>query len=120
MRFFGDIDLNDFNTEKLKEYLLQSGEHLKPYSLGHRVRYVKSLFRWSHEEGHILKNPAAKLKEPKLGKRIPMFLSDLEIEHLREACQTTMENALFKFMYSSGCRIGEIMKFREDIDFQSN
>lgn len=51
--FFGGIDLNEFNTEKLKEYLLQSGEHLKPSSLGHRVRGVKSLFRWSHEEGHI-------------------------------------------------------------------
>ena len=31
------------------------------------------------------KHPAAKLKEPKLDKRIPNFLSELEIEHLREA-----------------------------------
>jgi len=121
LRFFGDIDMNRFNTEKLKEYLIQSGEHLKPSSLGHRIRCVKSLFRWSHEEGYILKNPAAKLKEPKLGKRIPKFLSELEIEHLREACQTTIENALFEFMYSTGCRIGEVVKLdRDDIDFRTN
>jgi len=121
LRFFGDIDMNGFSTEKLKEYLIQSGDHLKPSSLGHRVRCVKSLFRWSHEEGYILKNPAAKLKEPKLGKRIPKFLSELEIEHLREACQATMENALFEFMYSTGCRIGEVVKLnRKDIDFQTN
>lgn len=121
LRFFGDIDMNRFSTEKLKEYLIQSGEHLKPSSLGHRIRCVKSLFRWSHEEGYILKNPAAKLKEPKLGKRIPKFLSELEIEHLREACQTTMENALFEFMYSTGCRIGEVVKLdRDDIDFRTN
>ena len=121
LRFFGDIDMNGFSTEKLKEYLIQSGNHLKPSSLGHRVRCVKSLFRWSHEEGYILKNPAAKLKEPKLGKRIPKFLSELEIEHLREACQTTMENALFEFMYSTGCRIGEVVKLdRHDIDFRTN
>ncbi|MFJ7667659.1 site-specific tyrosine recombinase/integron integrase [Lysinibacillus sp. NPDC097195] len=121
LRFFGDIDMNGFNTEKLKEYLIQSGEHLKPSSLGHRIRCVKSLFRWSHEEGYILKNPAAKLKEPKLGKRIPKFLSELEIEHLREACQSTMENALFEFMYSTGCRIGEVVKLdRDDIDFRTN
>ena len=67
--FFGDIDMNEFNTDRLKEYLIQSGEHLKPTSLGHSVRCIKSLFRWSHEEGYILKNPAAKLKELKLGKR---------------------------------------------------
>ncbi|BAK14700.1 integrase [Solibacillus silvestris StLB046] len=121
LRFFGDIDMNGFSTEKLKEYLIQSGNHLKPSSLGHRIRCVKSLFRWSHEEGYILKNPAAKLKEPKLGKRIPKFLSELEIEHLREACQTTMENALFEFMYSTGCRIGEVVKLdRHDIDFRTN
>lgn len=121
LRFFGDIDMNGFSTEKLKEYLIQSGNHLKPSILGHRIRCVKSLFRWSHEEGYILKNPAAKLKEPKLGKRIPKSLSELEIEHLREACQTTMENALFEFMYSTGCRIGEVVKLdREDIDFRTN
>lgn len=121
LRFFGDIDMNEFSTEKLKEYLIKSGDHLKPSSLGHRVRCVKSLFRWSHAEGYILKNPAAKLKEPKLGKRIPKFLSELEIEHLREACQTTMENALFEFMYSTGCRIGEVVKLnRDDIDFRAN
>lgn len=121
LRFFGDIDINEFSTEKLKEYLIQSGDHLKPSSLGHRIRCVKSLFRWSHEEGYILKNPAAKLKEPKLGKRIPKFLSELELEHLREACQTTMENALFEFMYSTGCRIGEVVKLdRDDIDFRTN
>ncbi len=121
LRFFSDIDMNEFNTDGLKEYLIRSGDHLKPSSLGHRIRCVKSLFRWSHEEGYTLKNPAAKLKEPKLGKRIPKFLSELEIEHLREACQTTMEKALFEFMYSTGCRIGEVVKLnREDIDFQSN
>ena len=52
---FDDIDLNEFNTDRLKEYLIRSGDHLKPSSLGHRVRCVKSLFRWSHEEGYILK-----------------------------------------------------------------
>lgn len=121
LRFFGDIDMNGISTENLKEYLILSGDHLKPSSLGHRIRCVKSLFRWSHEEGFILKNPAAKLKEPKLGKRIPKFLSELEIEHLREACRTRMENALFEFMYSTGCRIGEVVKLnRDDIDFRTN
>lgn len=121
VRFFGDIDLTIISTDKLKEYLIQSGGHLKPSSLGHRIRFVKSLFKWTHEEGHIPKNPAAKLKEPRLGKRIPKFLTGLEIEHLREACQTTMENALFEFMYSTGCRIGEVAKLnRDDIDFRTN
>ena len=121
LRFFGDIDMSQFSTEKLKGYLIQAGDHLKPSSLGHRVRCIKSLFKWSHDEGFIHKKPAAKLKEPKLGKRIPKFLSELEIEYLREACQTPMENALFEFMFSTGCRIGEVVKLnRNDINFHAN
>ncbi|MEH7346505.1 tyrosine-type recombinase/integrase, partial [Bacillus sp. JJ1532] len=97
------------------------GDHLKPSSLGHRVRCIKSIFKWTHDEGFIPKNPAAKLKEPKLGKRIPKFLSELEIEHIRETCHTTKENALFEFMYSTGCCIGEVVKLnRDDINFQMN
>jgi integrase/recombinase XerD len=121
LRFFGDINMSQFSTDKLKGYLIQAGDHLKPSSLGHRVRCIKSLFKWSHDEGFIHKNPAAKLKEPKLGKRIPKFLSELEIEHLREACHSPMENALFEFMFSTGCRIGEVVKLnRNDINFHAN
>ena len=65
-------------------------------------------------------NPAAKIKEPKLDVRIPKFLTEVEIEHLREACHTTLENALFEFMYSTGCRIGEAVNLnRQSIDFSN-
>ena len=51
LRFLCDIDMGEITTEKLKEYLRQVGDHLKPSSLGHRVRCIKSLFKWTHEEG---------------------------------------------------------------------
>ncbi|TDL76145.1 tyrosine-type recombinase/integrase [Peribacillus frigoritolerans] len=121
VRYFGNVDVNDITTSKLKTYLINKGNHLKPSSLGHRVRCIRSLFRWTYEEGIIKKNPAAKLKEPKLGKRIPKFLNEVEIEQLREACRSTLENALFEFIYSTGCRIGEVVKLnRDDIDFFTN
>jgi site-specific recombinase XerD len=73
--------------------------------------------KWIHDEGYLRYNPAAKLKETKIGKRIPKFLTDLEIEHLREAC----DNTLFEFFYLTGCRIGEMVKLNwEDINFSGN
>src|SRR5699024_9626291 len=105
-RFFIDVTINGFTTENLKQYLIEDG-----------IRFIKSLFKWADEARHISKNPAAKLKEPKLGQRIPKFLSKLDIEHLREECHTPMENALFEFFYSTGCRIGEVAKLnKEDIN----
>ena len=113
--------MGEFTTEKLKSYLIEAGEHLKASSLGHRVRCIRSLFKWAYDEGFVSKNPAAKLKELKLGKRIPKFLSELEIEQLRESCHTTMENALFEFIYSTGCRIGKVAKLNSnDINFSTN
>ncbi|MDQ0230681.1 tyrosine-type recombinase/integrase [Metabacillus malikii] len=109
IRYFGDVDIDSPTTEQLKEYFSKSSKTLKPSSLAHRVRSIKSLLRWSHKEGYIRRNPAAKIKEPKVGKRIPKFLTEREIEHLREACYSPLERALFEFMFSTGCRIGEIV-----------
>lgn len=109
VNFLGNTKMNDITTQHLKQYLAESSNELKPSSLSHRIRFIRSLFRWSHEEGIIDSNPASKIKEPKVGKRIPKFLTEREIEHLRDACFTPMEKALFEFMFSTGCRIGEIV-----------
>ncbi|GEC92280.1 hypothetical protein BBR01nite_46110 [Brevibacillus brevis] len=50
----------------LKEYLAKQSGRLKPSSLGHRIRFIRSLSRFAFEEGHIVKNPTAKLREAKL------------------------------------------------------
>ncbi|PLT29089.1 tyrosine-type recombinase/integrase [Peribacillus deserti] len=120
IKYFKDIDITTLTTEDLKQYLISNGDHLKPASLAHRIRFIKSLLRWAYEEGYLNHNPAAKIKEPKLGQRIPKFLSEQEIELLREVCYSPMENALFEFMFSTGCRIGELaMLNKEHIDWSS-
>ncbi len=101
--------MNNITTLQLKNYLAESSNNLKPSSLSHRIRFIRSLFRWSHEEGIIELNPASKIKEPKVGKRIPKFLTEREIECLRDACFIPVEKALFEFMFSTGCRIGDIV-----------
>lgn len=103
-----DPDIKDITYEQLKFYLAAQG-HLKPASLGHRIRFIQSFFRWAVDEGYLNKNQAAKLKEPKLGSRVPKFLTDEDIETLREACASPLEHALVEFLFTTGCRIGEIV-----------
>ena len=118
IRHLGDVSLDEITTDSLKLYLGKVTDQLKAASLGHRIRFIKSLFRWAQDENVLNGNPASKIKEPKLDIRIPKFLSEEEIEHLREACYTPLKNALFEFMYSTGCRIGEAVNLNcQSINF---
>ena len=120
IRRLGDVDIGEITLGKLKSYLASDAERLKPASIGHRVRFLKSLFRWASDEGIIQYNTAAKLKEPKMGPRIPKALNEEDTEMLREGCRTPLEHAIVEFMYSTGCRIGEIVTLnRESIDWEN-
>jgi integrase/recombinase XerD len=119
MEFLGDVEIEEITFVQLKQYLAAQ-THLKPSSIGHRIRFLKSLFRWAQDEGYITGNPASRLQEPKMPQRIPKALSDEDIELLRIGCQSPLEHALVEFMYSTGCRIGEVHKLtRNAIDWDS-
>src|SRR5690554_1506495 len=62
-----DADITQLNTPAIKLYVAQDSERLKPASIGHRIRFIRSLFRWALESGIINGNPAVKLREPKQG-----------------------------------------------------
>jgi integrase/recombinase XerD len=74
-----DLEIEAITLDLLKGYLSKQSVRLKPSSLGHRIRFVRSLFRFAFEEGHISRNPALKLREPKTDKRIPKFLIEEDV-----------------------------------------
>ncbi|NMP24714.1 tyrosine-type recombinase/integrase [Sulfobacillus harzensis] len=118
MRVLGDIELELVTLEDVRAYLAQAA-HLRPSSLGHRVRAINSLFRWCEDEGILIPNPIRKLKEPKLGQRVPKALNLDELEMLRDACKTTLEHAVVEFFFATGCRVGEAVRLnRNDVDWQ--
>lgn len=117
IRHLGDVDVRTVTLEQLREYLARH-DHLKPSSRGHQIRAIKSLFRWCEDEGLVLPNPARKLKEPKLGQRVPKALNMDELEWLRDACRTPLEHAIVEFFFATGCRVGEVVRInRADVDW---
>ncbi|MDI2586203.1 site-specific integrase [Psychrobacillus sp. NEAU-3TGS] len=43
--YFKDEEIEFLDSNQLKEYLAIYGKHLKPTSLAHRIRFLKSFFR---------------------------------------------------------------------------
>jgi integrase/recombinase XerD len=114
LRHFGDIDIRTITLPDLKTYLIEKGGHLKPSSLGMRIRFIRAFFRWVTDEGYCDSNPARKLKEPKLGQRVPKALSEEDTVMLQEGCKMPLEHALINFIYSTGCRIGEVHRLNRN------
>lgn len=87
---------------------------------GKKLSVIKSFFVWLVDEEIILRNPAARIKQMKQPKRLPKALTAIELEVLREACETFRERALVEVMYSTGCRLSEVsgMK-RRDVDWSN-
>lgn len=77
-----------------------------------------SFFGWVQREGLIPNNPCGNLSTIKCGKEVRLPFSDVDIERLKETCETARDKALIAFLLSTGCRVGEVCGLnRADIDF---
>jgi site-specific recombinase XerD len=52
-------------------------------------------------------------------KRIPKFLIEEDVIHLKISCHSMRERALLEFLYSTGCRVGEVQKNIEDLNWEN-
>lgn len=106
--------LATINAMDLRMYLAARCKEMKPSSVNGQISILKSFFGWLANEEYIPKNPTLKLKQTKEPKRLRHPLSDEEIELFRQACVTDREKALAEFIYSTGCRLSEIVNVNKD------
>lgn len=79
-----------------------------------------SFFGWLHREGLIPNNPCANLMPIKCRKEVRKPYTNVDLEKLKEACDTTRDKAIITFLLSTGCRISEVCGLnRDDIDFSN-
>ena len=111
-----DITLND-----LRMFLFKECEGVKPSTANTKVCYLQSFFKWMVDEEIIDKDPSRKLPQVKLPKRLRNSLSIEEIERLRLACVDTRERALLELLFSTGCRLSEVVGINvESLNFTDN
>ncbi len=118
-RWIGDVEVEDITIRDLKSYILNSQQKLKSSSVEHRIKFLRTFFRWLHEEEYLESNTAKRLKFPKEEKRLPKFLMLETIEALKIEAKNPLEQMLIEFLYTTGIRIGELHSLnRSDIDLQ--
>lgn len=118
IRDIGDKLVTELTLEDLRGYIALHAARLKASTTANRIRIFKSFCRWLVEEEILLRNPATKLKEPKLPTRIPKALPFDDLERVRDACRSPRERALVEMLFATGCRASEMSSIRRgDVDW---
>lgn len=107
-------------TADVRNYLA-SNDHLKPSSLVTKLDVISNFYTWLINEDEILKNPCAKIKRPKLPKKVREGLTIIELEQVRNACKDIRQRALIEVFYSTGCRLSELRQMNtNDIEWDTS
>lgn len=77
-------------------------------SLDKYRQYLASFFGWATDEGYISQNPMRTIPAIKYEKKPRENLTQLELEYLRQSCESDRDKAIIEFLFSTGCRVSEL------------
>ncbi len=83
-------------------------------TIARRLASLRSFFRYCQREGLVTSNPAKALRTPRVGRKLPHFLTIDQITRLLEAppaneVEGLRDRALLETMYSAGLRVAELV-----------
>lgn len=131
------LELYRFTVEKMLEKIDKNictittddiRTYLASYRVEHNVskatidgirRNLSSLYHWLEDEDYIFISPLRKIHKIKVTKKVKAAYSDEELEKLRDGCKYLRDLAIVEFLFSTGMRVGELVKLnRTDVNFE--
>ncbi|UCE62799.1 MAG: tyrosine recombinase XerC [Nitrospirota bacterium] len=120
------IEPASVDTLTIRGYLMwldQKGE--KKSSLARKLATLKSFYKFLTKEGRTEVNPAAHVRSPQLGKRLPKVLTKDEANVLMEGAignpvVASRDKAILETLYSTGARVSELVGLNcDDLDLET-
>lgn len=107
-------------TEDIEKYLkeLKDDGNLSK-TLSRKISTLREFYKFLQSEKIIKENPANKLRTPKIGKSLPLFLTEREIKKLCSVYKNEKKfvlvrmRTMIKLMYASGMRVSELVSLPE-------
>ena len=107
-------------TEEMREYLVdyQKINNCGKTTVDNIRRNISSFFSWLEEEDYILKSPMRRIHKIRAEKLVKNVITDEDIEKLRDGCSCLRDVAIIDLLYSTGIRVGELVRLNKtDINF---
>jgi len=116
-----DTPIRKITTDEIRSYLAQYQEKggCSKTTIDNIRRNISSFFSWLEEEDYILKSPMKRIHKIKTVQPVKETISDELIERLRDACLCKRDLAIVDLLYSTGIRVGELVRLNiDDISFE--
>ena len=116
-----EIEIRKMTTDDLRSYLAdyQQINNCSKVTIDNIRRNLSSFFSWLEEEDYILKSPMRRIHKIKTKQQVKEIISDEMIEKMRDNCKTKRDLAIIDLLYSTGIRVGELVRLNvSDIDFE--
>lgn len=116
-----DKNICTLSTEDIRAYLMsyQLNKGISKATMDNIRRNLSSLYKWLEDENYIFKSPLRRIHKIKTRKVVKEAFSDEEIERLKDGCKYQRDLVIFEFLFSTGIRIGELIRLnRDNIDFE--
>ncbi len=99
-----------------------SDKALKARSLARHLVALRGFFKFLSREGEITKNPMATVEIPKIGRKLPNFLTLDEVDKVLSAAKGRAEEgpegvrnlAMMDLLYATGLRVSELVNLAVD------
>ncbi len=120
-------ELEDLTITVLRGYVtyLHECEYART-TIARRLACLRSFFKYTTREGLTDSNPAKALRTPRVGRKLPHFLSSEQVAALLEAppandAMGLRDRAMLETMYSAGLRVAELVGLNlSDWDREAN
>lgn len=117
-------NIKNVKYQDIRDYLIHLHNH--QYSKKTVSRYISSLrtfFKYLYVEGNVSSNPMVLVSNPKLDKRLPVFLYTNDLEQLLNSPNLDnvygiRDSLILELLYSTGIRVSELVNIKlKDINF---
>jgi integrase/recombinase XerC len=131
---FGSREVENFNLEKADHHLIRNwvialmDEGITVRSIKRKISTLKSFYKFLAQEGLIENNPVDRVIIPKIGKKLPEFAQENEINRLLDDggffsndFKGIRDKAVITLFYGTGMRLSELTNISlTDLDLSGN
>ena len=117
---FDAPELSTLTGSMIRSWLAEIKEdEISSKSINRKISSLKSFFKYQLKMGALLKSPMGTIIAPKVSKRLPMFVEQIDMDNLfkhqefSDDWKGRTERLVILLFYSTGMRLSELIQLKE-------